>query len=255
MSNLHEELAQLQSRWNELSFMLNSVDSKDPGSKEQEIYSKAAFMMLCAHFEGGFYDTLRAILNDINDAHMYNHIPKPLIDAHIKYTLLGSANAERKLVNRIREKLLDQNVDFTINSDFLDHSSNLTPDAVSQCCTFFGVKDIISLLYRSDFEDVFQDDTMASEQFIKKELNYLKRSTKNFPYSINTKRHNLQYNKNNISLYKDFLTNLIAQRNGVVHGNGNAINPTIEDIHQIFLKIQILTLATIYCFGAKLEKL
>ena len=261
-SNLHDEIIVLEERWKELSEMISLVKDKRTPSRKKPIYLKAAFLMLCSHFEGGFYGVLKGILSDINEASDYVSLPEPLVRAYVKYTLLGNQDVKGQQITKITKELLRQEVNLKIKDDFLNHSSNLTSDTVKQCCEHFSVRDINRTLYDSDFEIVFKNSFEDSDNFIKKETAYLSRMTVSFPYQINENRHELKTNENRHesesakqpSLFTDFLESLIQNRNEAVHGGMMSdTNLTLEELENDLFKIQSLTLAEIYCFGSKIQ--
>lgn len=253
MSNLHDEIKELQERWNELQCMIDLIDDKHTPPERQTIYLKAAFLMLCSHFEGGFYDILRAILNDINDAGNYTCLPPTLVKAYIKYSMFDDPNVKSTVVDKISDELHEQKVNLRIKDDFLNHSSNLTPKTVKQCCQYFSVPDITKTVLGSDFEIVFQNNPKDSSSFINEEIRTLSNATRAFPYNIDQDRHQLK-NTKNTSLFTTFLINLMGERNRAVHGgtmSGN--NLTSQELKDDLLKIQSFTLAEIYCFGCKIQ--
>lgn len=253
MSNLHDEIIVLKERWREVSEMIRLVKNKKTPPHKKQIYLKAGFLMLCSHFEGGFYGVLRGILNDINDASDFTCLPKTLIRAYVQYTLFANPDAKTQQVDKITAELHGQEVNLQIKDDFLNHSSNLTPDTVRQCCQYFNVADITKTLYNSDFEIVFQNSFEESEKFIKKEAAYLSRMTIAFPYRINENRHEIK-RTNESSLFTEFLNALIKNRNDAVHGGlMNDTNLTLQELENDLFKIQSLTLAEIYCIGSEIQ--
>lgn len=253
MSNLHDEIAVLQERWSELQCMIDLIDDEHTSPNKQTIYLKAAFLMLCSHFEGGFYDILHAILNDINDAEDYSCLPPALVKAYIKYSMFDDHNVKQEVIDKISKELQEQKVNLQIKDDFLNHSSNLTPKTVKRCCQYFDVPDITKTVLSSDFEIVFQNNPKDSSSFIKQEIKALSNATLSFPYNIKEDRHQLKDTRQS-SLFTTFLINLINKRNKAVHGgtmSGN--NLTSQELKDDLLKIQSFTLAEIYCFGCKIQ--
>ncbi|WP_267450911.1 MAE_28990/MAE_18760 family HEPN-like nuclease [Bifidobacterium sp. B4079] len=259
MSNLADTLLQLKQRSQEIYDLLSLPHALSVSPETDRALRKSTFMMLCAYFEGDFFEALRAIIHDINEDNRWNALPHELKIATLQYSYLQNLpHSDKKQVNKnlvekisknFLDKLVKQGIQLQVEEDFLDAKSGLTPKNVSQFCEDFGVKNFLNSLYSSEYEVVFEGEFASSRLMIKRKFSTLYSDTSRFPYNIrltDTEGTVTDHSITGQSLFDDFLTNLSQKRNQVMHGSMDDDSVPLEhDIEDNLIKVEAFTLAVI----------
>jgi hypothetical protein len=240
---------QIEKRFNEIDTLLNLAIIQQSNTDVYQTLCRSANVLLVSHFEGLYREVCRDIIDDINANTKFFEVKKTIFNSYCDFFM---HNTEPKAANNIRLKLWEA---------FKDHSSKLkvepfiyvdnknpTPKIIETILERFGITSFFWSIDGSDLDLVFEDQKSKTKKLRDRMLQYVKTTTRNYPYTVDKSFYN-PANKENIekkkTLWEDFINNFLKERHNIVHGHiiDNPYNH--EYLLQAKLKLEILLLVFI----------
>lgn len=249
-TNLHIEFCAQEKRWDEVNVLLSTAGKFDSDAQEHMSICRSISVLICSHFEGSVKDISKAVTKDLIEHTSFSQLPSAMKMRYVCNDLLPGLDKSEKYASHIVSKLEATNFVASESGllNIFDHNSHIDGSVLEKYGQYFGVRNLLSIVKESKFEDVFSGDLASSYRLLSLLKRSCPRGTTQFPYKLNFANNDnylidISSTKRTVSgesMYSMFLDSVFSRRHGVAHGSELSLNVGLRELKGDVLKIRLL---------------
>ncbi|MCO5383230.1 MAG: HEPN domain-containing protein [Methanosarcina barkeri] len=242
----------LQRRFSEIDLILNYASANENLYDLYTSLCRSAQVLLIAHFEGAIKEFTRDAIDDFNcSEYEFKDSPKALKVTFCSSFITESTDQKFKFPSKLLDTFNSLPVkycaDAFLNNNHSDNNKTPNSHMVETVLEKFGVSNFLLKIENSDLDIAFQDSKSSQMQIRDKLKLHLRENVYSYPYTVSLELFNIHYNKKvdpkKKSMWKEFLDEVVTNRNTIAHGNSLESRCSHTEIEKSKLKIEILIYA------------
>lgn len=244
----------LGKRFDEIDLILNEASKNfEKNDSLYKAFCRSAQVLLSAHFEGYLKELIRNSLEDINQYSSFKNSNKELKKKLCEYYILAGGEKGKGAYNlKVQEMIeLFDNLDTKFKKEYFFGSDNNNPKAsiLERIAEQFGVKNFFSSLAKTNLSLVFSNTHPENIQLCNEFKEYLFKHTEIYPYTITLDFLEIDDEKADVDLWKDFLSGMLKRRHDIAHGTetDNAVGHKTIQSDRIKVEILIYAFTSYIC--------
>jgi len=246
-------LTELDTRWNEVSILLESASSYEGNNDDlHDAICRSVCVLMVAHFEGFYKDLIKNLIEDLRVNKNFSDLSKSIQRNYCSIFIDSKSSSETK--NRITESLIEKfkEVDISISYEpfLFNRNENPKPQIIEKLFENIGIKKIFEILESSDYESVFEEENSEIENRVKNISNALEDYSYSYPYMYDKSYFNMNPTSKKKSgqrtLWQEFLDEINRRRHGIAHGSDVQNGQSVEGLILTKNKLRCLQLALLH---------